>query len=192
MRLFQYCGAVYREASAIPTWEDVLANHESAIKEALWNGEDEDYVTDEMYDRYEIAVYNVERGFQGDRCWRVVHLPKDVDPTTIDHIGVYWSFEEGAAEGHWNYSANKVKWTFEAVIDDLQIVDKAGSVYAYTDPLSGESEKEVTLKPNVPVRILDIEGGAGGYYWEDDLPEDDGDWTDKDWDDPSVGRWMTT
>lgn len=189
-------GRVYRQASPdkIPTWEEVLKEHGGEVQRLvkdMGSGDGyEDELLSEMEDRYDEAVYNVKQGFKGQRIWRVMYLSEGIDPMYLPRLGIYWSFEESAAEAHWG-SGRGVEWTYEAVIDDLAIINKASSVYAYTSP-SAEDEMEVTLKENMPLRVIAAWGGSESYSAELEFEEsDEAEEYDFDWEDPEVGKWMT-
>lgn len=190
-------GRVYRKTASdkIPTWDEVLKEHEEDIKRLVKDmglgDEYKDELISQMEDRYDEAVYNVKQGFKGEPIWRVMYLSEGIDPMYLPRLGIYWSFEESAAEAHWG-SGRGVEWTYEAVIDDLAIVNKESSVYAYTSP-SAEDEMEVTLKENMPLRVVAAWGGSESYSAELEHEESDAaEEYEFDYRDPDFGKWMTT
>lgn len=104
---------------------------------------------------YEGAVDRVTRVLQDQECWRAVTVPKNVDPTQHTNLGIYWAYEEHAAEAHWG-EPGKNAVTYHAEID-LDYVDKAGTIFANTWPRLGEEEAEVRFYKGSPIFVYDVE-----------------------------------
>ena len=68
-------------------------------------------------------------------------------------LGIYWSYEEDAAEPHWGYGGK----TSEDVLLQTSVtkdqVDWEGTYYANLSPSTGEEEKEMRLKEGVKIRL---------------------------------------
>jgi hypothetical protein len=67
--------------------------------------------------------------------------------------GIYWSWDEHAAEAHWgNFATGHVKWRLVADVSSRQI-DWVSTLSANANPDMAD-EKEITLRENVPVKLV--------------------------------------
>jgi hypothetical protein len=100
-------------------------------------------------DRVEEAYWNIEQKMKGDtiRVYRVITAPPDWTPGDR-HLGIYWSWDEHAAEAHWGeFGTGHVKWRLIADVTSRQI-DWVSTLAANGSP-DLENEKEITLRENV-------------------------------------------
>ncbi len=99
---------------------------------------------------------DLKRMFKGDTItiWREITQKPDWKLTT--HPGLYWSWDKNAAEAHWGQFKNgHVKWLITAEVKFSEI-NWPATLAANTNPDS-KSEKEITLKRNSNVKIINIE-----------------------------------
>ncbi len=122
-------------------------------------GDDEDGDAFEAYqrnwciDRLYGALSNIRHRFQGNQItvYRCISAPEDWQPDGR-HPGIYWSWDKNAADAHWG-DGQGVNWLMTAVVTTDQIdwvptaVQNALSSY--------EDEREIRLKPDTPVHIID-------------------------------------
>ena len=110
-----------------------------------------EYCSDEAEWKYEELM----RLFHGTELpiWRMITAPKDWQPAPDVHPGIYWSWDENAAEAHWGEFGNgDVEWLLhaEASYNDIDwvetIVKNCHSSY--------QAEKEITLLGK-PIKLLD-------------------------------------
>ena len=66
-------------------------------------------------------------------------------------LGIYWSYEEDAAESHWGYGSG-IKVLLQTSVKDEQI-DWEGTFEANLHPSIGEDEKEIRLKENEKIPL---------------------------------------
>lgn len=87
--------------------------------------------------------------------YRVITAPEDWRPDSR-HPGIYWSWDKNAAEAHWGEFANgHVTWRMTAAVN-MRDVDWPTTFAMNADP-SYESEREIRLKDNAPVRMINVE-----------------------------------
>jgi len=74
-----------------------------------------------------------------------------------NHLGIYWSFDEDAAEPHWGYNNSKkqIKALIKSLIDQ-KYVDWVRTIRANLTLSTGEEEKEITLFKSTPLKISSI------------------------------------
>ena len=71
-----------------------------------------------------------------------------------NRLGEYWSFDDKAAEAHWGGNeTNSI--AIESQINQ-EYVDWTRTIYANINPTTGESEKEITLFKNTPIKIKSL------------------------------------
>ena len=68
-------------------------------------------------------------------------------------LGIYWSFEENAAEAHWGYGRGNTEDVLIQTSVTEDQVDWEGTFYANLSPSTGEEEKEMRLKENENIQI---------------------------------------
>lgn len=90
------------------------------------------------------------------RLYRVITAPANWQPDPNRHPGVYWSWDEDAAEAHWgDYSEGNVPWLITADVE-IQHIDWETTLAMNAD-FSFEDEKEVRVHENCPLIIISIE-----------------------------------
>jgi tRNA nucleotidyltransferase/poly(A) polymerase len=71
------------------------------------------------------------------------------------HLGIYWSWEENAAEAHWGDSKKYNKAIIKTSVKEDNI-DWTNTIYANMDLALGEDEKEITLFKNTSLKIEEL------------------------------------
>lgn len=128
---------------------DAYEEHEDEESEEF-----KEHLKDWAVDRVDNAAGEVSYNIEGDsiRVWRVITAPRDWTPEGR-HPGIFWSWDEDAAEAHWGQTGNFfVQWTLEAVVKTSDI-DWPATLYQNAHP-SFEEEKEIRLKEGTPVKLL--------------------------------------
>lgn len=120
-------------------------------------GEDYDrFVEDWCYEQVGEAFENVTMNFHGDkiRIWRMITAPLNWSPEGR-HPGIYWSWDERAAEAHWGNVNDSAHWLIsgETTADQVNWVQ----TLFQNAHSSFEDEKEIRLKPQANVKILKYE-----------------------------------
>jgi len=140
-----------------------------------------EYALQEMEEVYDESLWRIENELEGKDCWRVVTVKENVDPTQVDGLGIFWSFEKDAAEALWGgehrRKPNDKTLRFRAKIDS-RYIDKAGTLYANTYLWGPEADKhEVRFFRNAPIYVYDVEVSRNKEDWENVLES---------------GQWKTT
>jgi hypothetical protein len=107
-------------------------------------------------ERVEAAESNIEYRFKDGHLpiYRMITAPADWKSDPNRHPGIYWSWDETAADAHWGSFANgQVQWMLyaEVTADQINWVD---TLAANGDASLGENEREITLYEHQPVKIL--------------------------------------
>jgi len=134
--------------------DELFERYEDEVSEHLSKEKGREYAIEHMQELYDESVWRIENELDGEDCWREITVKEGVDPTKLTNLGIYWSYDEYAAEAHWAGEGD-VKLTFHARID-LKYVNKEWTVYNNTDPSIGESEKEVNLIQHSPIFVYDV------------------------------------
>ncbi len=96
--------------------------------------------------------------FDGDgnaTLYRVITAPRDWTPGDR-HPGIYWSWDEDAAEAHWgDFSDGQVKWRLTGVIN-MRDVDWTTTLSMNVQP-DYKDEKEIRIKDGAPVKLMKVE-----------------------------------
>lgn len=108
-------------------------------------------------DRVWSAHEEIDYMFQGKdviRVYRMITAPPNWKPDPKQHPGIYWSWDEDAAEAHWgSFGKGHVQWLLVADVNSSQI-DWVSTLAANAVPDS-ESEREITLRQDTPVQLVD-------------------------------------
>jgi len=124
-------------------------------------------VYEDWWRRYDEALSMHDSWAWPLTIWRQVTL-KDLNALKTKGIGIYWAYEESAAEAHWgDFSQGSSKFTIEAQVNE-DSVDWESTMYANLNPSTGEDEKELTLKEGAPLKITRWKGDDG--VWKNPLP----------------------
>lgn len=84
--------------------------------------------------------------------YRVITAPDDWQPDPNRHPGIYWSWDEEAAQAHWgNHNGTNTEWMLEAAVDE-DAVDWIETLARNVMPV-WEEEREIRLKKDAPVEI---------------------------------------
>jgi GNAT superfamily N-acetyltransferase len=95
--------------------------------------------------------------------YRVLTL-QDIKDIKTKGIGVYWSWDEDAAEAHWGHFGQGFQnYTLKAQVQEKD-VDWTGTMWANLDPDLGEDEKEIRLKSGA--RPLLLAWKRGNEEWQ--------------------------
>jgi len=70
-------------------------------------------------------------------------------------LGIYWSWDERAAEAHWGNSAHNNDALIKSSIKE-EYIDWRNTLYANMDMSLGEEEKEITLFKNTSLKIEEL------------------------------------
>lgn len=156
-----------QSSNTVPSWTDMWKSilYSDGIKDVLRDmrddvlrdgGSDSDFdekdaieqVEDEQRHRY-FEIVQEYKHIDGDRCWREIVIPRQVDPRRLTQIGVYWAIADTAAEAHWAGHSGKPKLNciYEGVID-MDVIDWAGTMFARMDYSLGDMEQEIRFLKN--------------------------------------------
>lgn len=119
------------------------------------NSFDEQEVLEWCENRVADAAWEIESRINSGviRCWRVITAPADWRPE--GHPGVYWSWDQHAAEAHWgHFNGDHVQWEITADIPEGGI-DKVMSLVMNAHP-DYEEEREVRIFKDAPVEIVGV------------------------------------
>jgi GNAT superfamily N-acetyltransferase len=121
-----------KEFDALPPEEQQAIRNENAYNEleSSYN----DILDRHMFWAYPLTVY------------RAMTLT-DIKDMRTKGVGVYWAWDEEAAQPHWGYGegAGSVVYTLKAQVGERDI-DWKGTIWANLDPNIGDEEKEIRLK----------------------------------------------
>ena len=111
--------------------------------------------------RYEEFVRGLKRTLQNTECYRLIQLPKGVDPTSLDGLGIYWSLDENKVGIYFKREdlegeEDSTIWRFSARID-LKYIDIWETVMAFLSPDLGKKEDEVRFIKYAPIYVYDAE-----------------------------------
>ena len=107
-----------------------------------WEREFPDWCKSAVFD----AFHMITGLFKGDKLpiWRVITAPANWRPKRGDHPGIYWSWDQHAAEAHWGeFGAGHVEWMLSAEVTFNQI-DWVGTLAKNAMPDFAD-EKEITV-----------------------------------------------
>jgi len=117
----------------------------------------EEYVTAYASDRVDDALtelcWSIDEEEGRVSIWRSLTVPADfLDNGIRDRpLGIYWSFNEDAAESHWgNFSDDRLEIVLHAVAD-INDIDWQTSLELNAH---SEEEKELRLKPTAIVHVI--------------------------------------
>ena len=99
--------------------------------------------------------------------WRSITLT-DIQQLKTKGVGIYWAYEDSAAEAHWGHPGSEGTYTLEAQITE-NAVDWDSTIFANLQPSIGDMEKEITLKEGAPVKLLRWQDPKG--EWHGALPD---------------------
>ena len=110
-----------------------------------------EWVEDQVYDAWNNFMHLFDRGGNAI-LYRMITAPADWKPDDR-HPGIYWSWEEDAAEAHWgDFRRGHVRWLLTAKVN----VDWTATLAMNVQP-DYASEKEIRLKDNAPLELLNVE-----------------------------------
>ena len=135
-------------------------------KEKIEKTEDfKKWFTYELSVRYDDAVEKITNKIKPDGTidiWRRIKVDDIWVNHLIEagkHLGIYWSWDERAAEAHWGDTAKNSNALIKSSIKE-EYIDWRNTIYANMDLSLGEEEKEITLFKNTSLKIeeLNIDG----------------------------------
>lgn len=131
--------------------EIMRANYEDVIETERFKN----WIAYEVEYKIEDFISEIQNYFKGDTItiWREMTVDDkwlELLPTTGKRLGKYWSYEEDAAEAHWGGSGIKIR--LQTSVDE-KFIDWTQTIIANIDPQVGESEKEITLFKNTPLKL---------------------------------------
>lgn len=110
-----------------------------------------DTFTDRIWQKY----YEIDQHVQNGMIivYREISAPADWQPDPTRHPGLFWSWDERAAEAHWGSMApNQVSWVMVAQVPVGAI--NWTSTLAKNASFTQEEEKEIELRPRAKVVVL--------------------------------------
>ena len=112
-----------------------------------------DYLYDNVIDKLNHIILsnntvNIWRMLTVDENW-INHLLKKGK-----HLGIYWSWDENAAEAHWG-SGNQKRITLKSNIKE-EYVNWIDTIKLNMNISLGDEEKEIRLFKNTPIKIDEI------------------------------------
>jgi hypothetical protein len=125
------------------------------------NTEDEvnDIILEILYDQFMDAIYAIDYYINNGKLkiYRMMTVDDDYYnklKTTAKHLGIYWSYEENAAEAHWGDFSQKhtVKITSEIPETSINWLETLR-----LNTMTGVDEKEIRLYKNTRIKILNLE-----------------------------------
>ena len=140
----------------IPSWEYIWEEVQS-IK-GVDSPDDATYYRD-IYDQTVEALLE----FAGRDVWRALVIPEDVDPTSIDDLGVYWADNQYSVDAvwserydeHWEGRGPGREVVYRARVDDISAIDAWGTVEARTT-FEGVDDDEIRLLGGSTVHVYDV------------------------------------
>jgi hypothetical protein len=100
---------------------------------------------DDLIENEQISIY---RKISVDDKW-IRNLKNDNRA-----IGIYWSWEQDAAEAHWGYAEGLKEITLESKVN-IGSIDWLTTFQQNVNP-SYDEEKEIRLNPGVPVKLIAV------------------------------------
>lgn len=100
---------------------------------------------------------DIEWRFQNGKLpvWRVITAGPDWEPDPNRHPGIYWTWDESAAEAHWGYGKNgDTEYVLKALVN-AQDINWPTTLAMNASP-AYEEEKEIRIKDGVEI----------DYSWE--------------------------
>ena len=119
-------------------------------------------VMDEFQERYRSLVRMLERQPHVD-CYRLISLPENVDPSSLDGLGIYWSLDPdkvGLYEADGDDPKRPVYWRFDCR-GEMKYVDLWETVMHHLNPDYGMDEDEVRFFPHSPIYVEEAEEITG-------------------------------
>jgi hypothetical protein len=110
-----------------------------------------------VQDRYEHAEWEITHNIENGRItlWRCITAPEDWKPDPNRHLGIYWSWDQSAADAHWgDFGNGHVKWMIEGSVKATDI-DWAKTLAMNAQP-AYEDEKEVRINDGATVDIIKV------------------------------------
>lgn len=86
------------------------------------------------------------------RCWRVIAVPEGWKPNNSSHPGIYWSWDQSAAEAHWADGKHDHRVEIEADLP-VEAIEWPITLMMNAHP-DYEDEKEIRIRPGSPVNVL--------------------------------------
>ena len=134
-------------------------------KEEIENTEEfKNWFTYELRYRYDDAVERITDKIKPNGAidiWRRITVD-DEENRWINHLadagkhlGIYWSWDERAAEAHWGDATKKSDALIKSSIKE-EYIDWRNTIYANMDLSLGEDEKEITLFKNTSIKIEEL------------------------------------
>jgi tRNA nucleotidyltransferase/poly(A) polymerase/2'-5' RNA ligase len=118
----------------------------------------------ELSARYDDAVERITNNLKPDGTidiWRRITIDDEENrwishlADAGKHLGIYWSWDERAAEAHWGNSAHNNDALIKSSIKE-EYIDWRNTLYANMDMSLGEEEKEITLFKNTSLKIEEL------------------------------------
>lgn len=109
----------------------------------------DDWVEDNYSDVEYKILHCVKNGHI--TLWRCITAPQDWTPEGGRHPGIYWSYNEHAAEAHWGSFGGDVAWVMQTTVP-VGAIDWLPTLVQASQP-DYQDEDEVRIKDGYPVVI---------------------------------------
>ena len=119
------------------------------------------WLTYELREKYDDVIERITNNIKPDGTidiWRRIK----VDDIWVNHLiqagkhlGIYWSWDEHAAEAHWGDTTKSSNALIKSSIKE-EYIDWKSTIYANMDLSLGEEEKEITLFKNTSLKIEEL------------------------------------
>jgi hypothetical protein len=109
------------------------------------------------------------RRLDGKDCWRAMMVSKDVDPTEIAQLGVYWAVNYDSAQPYYAnrsgiWDEGKIVLVFRGRIDS-DYIDWGGTASARFVEVYGDMETEVRFLKHAPIYVHDVQVFSTPKNW---------------------------
>jgi len=124
------------------------------------------WFTDWVEEQYGEAEWEIQNKIHDGRItlWRCITAPRDWKPDPSRHPGIYWSWDEQAADAHWgSFNNGQIKWMIEGSISEHD-VDWLQTLAMNAQP-SYQEEREVRIKEGADVKILRVYPQKNNRGW---------------------------
>jgi hypothetical protein len=170
-------------AMGLPSWDDYLKQHgglDGVLSQFSYTGEawellqeyniDCENLTDEQMETEALALlkkcYAYWMASYKKLKWPLtVYRQIRADEPNLDDVGIYWSLDSDNDLEVWKPSDEKgtmKEYDLEARIPSAASVDWMGTIGANLDPVIGEREHEIRLKPGAPLELVSVQEWASG------------------------------
>lgn len=142
-------------SSDMDRYEPYTAEEEKEYMALDMAGRDQ-WLYDKAYEDWWERYYEILRTHESWtwplKVYRTMTL-KDMRSLKTKGVGIYWAYEEDAAQAHWGTFNGQKEYTLEGLITE-DAVNWKNTMYNNLSPALGEDEKEIQLNKGARVQIL--------------------------------------